>query len=260
MKTTLSLIPMLAALLACKAGQRAEAEPTPTEATAEPAPLEGAAVEPASQNTQPARSDGKLELKVVEGVARTQHGFVIIPGEVRNDTSHFLDFVHVGVELFDAAGKKISVSSIAAADGRSEGVYTDRRLLPPGEVAVFRYTRDMKKLGGVYASHKLSARGRPTQDRMTASAEGLSGTADKLGFYTVTGKIRASTPAGCRSPQAVIAIYGDDGRVIDAKSSDLDPWFQKLMPAGEAGDFRRLFNLEGATVKSFKVWGDCRPR
>jgi hypothetical protein len=200
-----------------------------------------------------------VPLPLVEGKARTEHGFVIIPGEVKNDTGKWLRSVHIDIELLDASGKPIHVDSIAAADGRKEGVVADRSVVPPGEVALFRYTRDMKKLAAGYASHRLSASGRVGDAGMAATVENIHTSKDDLGFFTVTGRVKSSGTNGCRSPQAVIGLYASDGKVYDVKTAGPDEWFQKVMPNGQTAEFsRRAIDGRDGVFSDIKVWGDCQ--
>jgi hypothetical protein len=246
------LFPILISLLACKAGETLAPE---REQPAEPAVP--AAATPVSARKAPAK--GRVPLTLIEGKARTEHGFIVIPGEVKNDTGKWLKAVHVTVELLDAAGKPIPVSSIAGAEGRPEGVVASRTVVPPGEVAVFRYTRDMKKLARPYASHRLQADGRIADDTMTASVGKIADDKDKLDFHRVSGRLTSTGSAGCRSPQAVIGLYAADGKLWDVKTAYVDAWFQKVMPKGESADFeRRAIDGRSGVFQRVEVWGDCR--
>jgi hypothetical protein len=250
-----SILPVLAALLACKQPSgSAENSRASAPLAAEPG-TEPASAKPGGKP----RSDGRTPLAVIEGKARADNGFVIIPGEVKNDTGKWLRGVRIDIQLLDASGKSIHVDSIAAAEGFPEGVVASRTIVPPGEVAVFRYTRDIKKLAGTYASHRLQASGRITDASMSASVEGVDSSKDKLGFYTVTGRIKSTGTAGCRSPQAVIGLYASDGKLYDVKVADADPWFQKVMPAGQTAEFaRRAIDGRDGVFSDIKVWGDCQ--
>jgi hypothetical protein len=253
-----SILPLLAALLACKSGRNLapQTDDSPSTNASTPSAPD---VDFASATPKPARSDGRIPLSLVEGKSRTQHGFLIIPGEVKNDTGQWLRSVRIDIELLDASGKPIHVDSIAAAEGRGEGVVSDRSVVPPGEVALFRYTRDMKKLAAGYASHRLSASARPGDGTMAASVEGIQTTKDDLGFHTVTGKIRSTGSGGCRSPQAVIGLYASDGKVYDVKTAGPDAWFQKVMPSGQTAEFsRRAIDGRDGVFSDIKVWGDCQ--
>jgi len=68
-----------------------------------------------------------------------------------------------------------------------------------------------------------------------------------------------SGTAGCRSPQAVIGLYASDGKLYDVKVADADPWFQKVMPAGQTAEFaRRAIDGRDGVFSDIKVWGDCQ--
>lgn len=253
----LTLIPLLAALLACKNGEAPARETTRTSPPSSAAAPDFGLV---SAHRPAAPAKGRISLPVVVGKVREQHGFLVIPGEVRNDSAGWVRSVRVGIQLLDADGKPVAVSSIAAADGLPEGVIADRTLIPPGEVGVFRYTRDLKKLARPYATYQLSADGRATHDRVSAAVSDIQTRKDDLGFYTVSGKLSSSGPDGCRSPQAVIALYASDGKVWDVKSADVDAWFQKVLPQGRTVEFsRRAIDGRSGDFQDIKVWGDCRP-
>lgn len=250
------LFPIMVSLLACKAGKQLAPEQTPTPESETPAA--SAPITPVS--TTRAASRGRVALKVIEGKARTQHGFIVIPGEVKNDTGQWLRSVRVTVELLDAAGKPIDVNSIAGAEGRPEGVVAARYVVPPGEVAVFRYTRDLKKLARPYASFRLTADGKISDNSQTATTSNIATDKDTLDFHRVRGRITSTGSAGCRSPQAVIGLYASDGKLWDVKSTYVDAWFQKVMPTGDAADFEyRAIDGQNGVFSRIQVWGDCNP-
>lgn len=242
---------ILVALLACKAGNKSSVEPELGAAAASD-------TQPASAPASPPKA-GRVALPVVEGKSRTQHGFVVIPGEVKNTSSSWLRSVRVEIELLDASGKPIQVDSILGAEGWAEGVVGTRNVVPPGEVSVFRYTRDMKKLARPYASHRLSAEGVIGDDTMSASVSDIQQEKDKLDFYKLRGKVTSTGSAGCRSPQAVIGLYASDGKLWDVKSADPDEWFLKVMPKGTTADFEyRAIDGQNGVFSRIEVWGDCR--
>lgn len=262
---SLALVPLLAALLACRhsptsgtSSARAApgAAPTgagPTGADPTPAPATGAAATPTPAGHGPA-----VALPVVVGHARTENGFVKIPGEIHNNTKQWMRFMEAHVTLLDASGKTINVHSVSAARGKGEGVFSDRSIVPPGEIAVFQYTRDMQKLSRPYASFKVSADGVPTDGAMSAKLEDVSTSHNDLGFYSASGKIVSTGPAGCRSPHAVIGMYAGDGKLWEVEATTIDTWFQKVMPKGQSVAFKRnSLPDDNGKVTSLKVWGDC---
>jgi hypothetical protein len=261
---SVNLIFLVAALLACKHPSKpgttsAQAAPgaAPTGAASTtggaPAPATGAGATP-----MPAGHGPLVSLPFVVGHARTANGYVKIPGEIHNNTKEWMRFVEAHVTLLDSSGKPINVKSVAAAMGKGEGVYSARSVLPPGEIAVFEYTRDMEKLARPYASYKVSADAVPTDGSMSAKVEGVSTSHNDLGFYSVAGTVVSTGPAGCRSPHAVIGMYAADGKLWEVEATTIDTWFQKVMPKGKSVAFKRKSLPDGdGKVKTVKVWGDC---
>jgi hypothetical protein len=211
-----------------------------------------------------------LELIEGRGGLDAETGFVRIAGEVRNKSKHWIRSVRISVRLFDASGTPISVTSIptAMAGERGEanpadGVYSDRDLVPPGESAPFEYTRDATKLGGaVYASHKLSVAARQATGAPSVIVDGFDPKKGTDGWYSVTGRIKNVGKIDCRSPEAVIGIYGKDGKMVRVLSEAPDSTFQKILPPGGAVAFkiRSIENSGGNTIGKMKAWGDCSPQ
>lgn len=274
----LTALPLLLALLACKKGPKTgrttstrpepgaavfnSGAPASSPATGQAAPtVAGGTAQPAAAakgaGTPPAHGPA-VALPVVIGHARTEVGFVKIPGEIHNNTQTWMRFVEAHITLLDASGQPINVKSVAAAMGRGEGVFSDRSEVPPGGIAVFEYTRDMQKLARPYSSYKVTADGVPTDGSMSAKVEGLSISHNDLGFYSASGTVVATGPAGCRSPHAVIGMYAQDGKLWEVEATTIDSWFQKVMPRGQSVVFKRNSLPDGGgRVKTVKIWGDC---
>jgi hypothetical protein len=212
--------------------------------------------EPNPRGAEPGSADSVLE--VIEGHSRVEDtGFVHVLGEIRNKSDQWLEFVAVDLTLLDAEGKPINVDSVAAADGRGEGVYSERDFVPPGEVAIFHYIRDVKKLARPYASHRLVARARQGTDVYSSAIEDVVATRDDTS-WTVRANVRATGSAGCKSPEAVIGLYAPDGKLWDTKSTSNDEWFLKIMPKGQAApvSYPTIFD-DQKKIATVKVWADC---
>jgi hypothetical protein len=242
--------PVLFALLACK-GQRGET----TSATAEsnspalglPAPAPGS--DPASS--------GKIRIINSRGYV-SESGFVVILGEVVNDTGSWIDTIGVDVTLLDASGKPLNVDSIAAADGHSEGVVPERSVLAPGERSPFKYLRDVKKLSGTYEYHELAAHARAAKHEEKISVTNVASSREATGWWKASGTLTNAGDRPCRFPQAVIAFYSADGKLYDVSSAVPKDDKNALVP-GEAWSFDRPAALEdeSAAAKEVKVWGTC---
>jgi hypothetical protein len=211
-----------------------------------------------------------LELVEGRGGLDAETGFIKIAGEVRNRSKHWVQSVRISVRLFDAGGNPIAVTSIPTVMARergesdpADGVYSDRDFVPPGELAPFEYTRDAKKLGGAtYASHKLSVVARQATDAPSAVVDGFDPKKGTDGWYSVTGRIKNVGKTGCRSPKAVIGVYGKDGKMARVLAETPDSTFQKILPPGGAVAFkiRSIENPGGNTIGKMKAWGDCSPQ
>jgi hypothetical protein len=244
--------PVLLALLACKGGRSEEEGTIAPRVSAETTATVGS-------TTVPANANGKGKMRIVESRAFTsESGFVMILGEVINETGSWVDRINVDVKLLDAAGKPIGVSSVAGAEGRGEGVVPERSVLAPGESSPFKYIRDVKKLARPYASHELAARAFAAKYQQKVRVLGVTSVREELGFWKVTGTLTNEADRPCRFPQAVIAFYGADGKLYDV-SSAVPKDDTNSLAKGASWSFDRQAALEDKTsaVKSVKVWGSC---
>lgn len=231
-------------------GTQARPEPRDTTAAARPAPKGGV---------------DASKLVIVEGRARldAETGFLKIPGEIRNDTGQWITSACVSIRLFDAAGKELTTSSVATAVaedlGREPGefVYADRTFIPPGEVGVFQFLRDVKKIRGTYASHKLSVTARPVSGAPVVALRGLT-TPKNDGHLGARGQIENTGGVGCRSPKAVLGLYAADGKLVGTTTVQPDEMFQKML-APRASVAFALASVGEPAAASVKAWADCEP-
>ena len=208
-------------------------------------------------------------LEIVEGQAgfSAETGFINIAGEVHNRSRDWVLGLRLTVELLDASGHPIRVDSITAAVAQDQGrepqefIYTQRTYIPPGEVGVFYYVRDAKKLARApYASHRLtvaSARTAVSPPRVVIDDLQMP-VEDSI--YTVSGRIRNGGQVGCYWPQVVIGVYGTDGKVLREEHATPDQTFQKVLEGGQSVPFRRKVYTDvglGGTIGSLKAWADC---
>lgn len=211
---------------------------------------------------------GAAGLKLVPGaVAYNAGGFVRIAGEIHNNTGQTVCAARVEVFLKDAAGKPIQVKSVVtetkAGLGQepTDGVGATREWLPPGEVAVFSYLRDVSKLGGgKLAAHELRASARACEGPLPkVSVEDFKDKTDSLGSHELTGVLRNSGSAPCRSPKIVLGLYDAAGKLLETDYIEPDEYFQKKLLPGKGVKFARgsIPSPEWGKLASFKYWGDC---
>ena len=207
------------------------------------------------------------QLKIVEGQAGLDQetGFIHIAGEVHNRSSEWVLRARLTVELLDASGRPIRVDSISSAVAEEQGgepqefIYTERTYIPPGEVGVFHYVRDAKKLGRArYASHRLTvASARRAVNPPQVVIDDLQMPLED-GVYTVSGRIRNRGQVGCFSPKVVIGVYGTDGKIFKEERAAPDQTSQKVLGGGQAVQFRtKVYMHSGETIGSLKAWADC---
>jgi hypothetical protein len=191
--------------------------------------------------------------------------FVQIAGEIRNASPDWVCTPQIDVELLDASGKALVIDSIVTATRKErgkagiDGAVAQRTYLPPGEVAVFEYIRDVKKVAGKYASHRISAHARKCEVQPKVALEGFVAKKGEDGWYSVSGTIKNVGSIGCRSPKVVIGCYQADGKVYTADSEEPDDTFQKVLAPGQSVPFaiKSIENPGGNTITAVKGWADC---
>jgi len=256
----LLLVPILMALLACK-GSSANAESRGEAPTSDPESAERAANEsvPVAAGASPAT--GSVPVSVIEGRSGIEDtGFLHITGMVKNESTRWISFARVDIQLLDAEGKPIGVDSIAAAEGRGERAYAIRDNTPPGESNPFHYIRDIKKLARPYASHKLTAHALYSDGGTHASVEGVKTEKETIGkneYWRTTGTVK-NTGRECRYPKAIVAYFDGTGKLYAAREG-VDEWDvkQPFGPNASVAFKTGPFDTKGV-VKDVKVWGDCR--
>lgn len=207
--------------------------------------------------------------------------FIKIVGEIRNDTPDTIHSVRFGVTLLDAKGGRLKVNSILTATAKDLGdsdsddwIRATRNYIPPGEIAVFHYLRDAKKVGGAYGSYKL---GKPTFKVSSAAkapkvvVEGFASPKDADGMgFDLTGTIKNAGKTVCREPEVKLGLYDASGRLLGATEVLLvepDETYLKELAPGKSFAFRRHLVDEARVLEkpveneigSIKAWGDCWP-
>ena len=206
-------------------------------------------------------------LRLVEGVsAYNDAGFVRIAGEIHNESAQAVCSPQVDVLLKNKQGQALNVNSIVTitkselGQEAQDGVVADRYWLKPGEVAVFTYRRDIKKVAGQVGGHQLKVRASAcTSPVPKVVAEDVRQSKDQYGYYTIQGKIHNVGQADCRSPRVVFGLYGADGRLVESTDHGPESMFQKKLRPGASVAFERksMSGPEGVSISQVKVWADC---
>ena len=170
--------------------------------------------------TQTTQTSGQFEL--VGGQGRVINGFVRIPALVRNHSQEWADVV-IDVELLDAAGQ-VLVNRAAVTDGEQmRGPYA----IPPGETMYYLYLRDVERLNGAYASHRLNLSQVYATDPTgvaevtIASQTVLKPAYDGAPAYLARGTVTSA--AGCAEPLVVAAGFDAQGNLLDVVESLVYP-------------------------------------
>ncbi len=191
------------------------------------------------------RADAQSKLPLKEGVARVEGGYVVIPGEVTNLSGGWVRGVRIDVELFDAAGNSLL----------KDRCYAARDHLAPNEVTPFKYLRDVTKIRGTYARHKLEVSAVPAPSTLAAAVEGLQVSREGKGFR-VKGTLRSTGSEACRNAQAIAVGYDTSGRVYDVEGIFPDT-AKGGLPSGETVAFRLFVANDGGQITDVKALGGC---
>ncbi len=210
--------------------------------------------------TQTTQTRGQFEL--VGGQGRVINGFVRIPALVRNHSQAWADVV-IDVELLDAAGQALINRAATNAGEQMRSAYA----VPPGGTMFYLYLRDVERLNGQYASHRLALEQAYAADPAgTAQVTLASQTALKPAFegapaYLARGTVTSA--AGCAEPLVVAAGFDAAGNLLDVAESLVYPVagvrefgtdLSELVP-GAAGHFTLEFPVSG--IQSVQAVAVC---
>ena len=170
--------------------------------------------------TQTTQTRGQFEL--LDGQGRIINGFVRIPALVRNHSQEWADVI-IGVELLDAAGQPLVNRAATNAGEQMHSPYA----IPPGGQMYYLYLRDVERLNGQYASHRLTlsqgyavdpaGSARVTLSSQTALKPAFDGAPAYLARGTVTSAAR------CAEPLVVAAGFDAEGNLLDVAEALLYP-------------------------------------
>ncbi len=170
--------------------------------------------------TQTTQTRGQFEL--VGGQGRVINGFIHIPALVRNRSQAWADVV-IDVELLDAGGQVLVNRAATNAGEQMRSAYA----IPPGGTMYYLYLRDVERLNGQYASHRLNLSQAYAVDPAGAAQVTLtSQTALKPAYdgapaYLARGTVTSA--AGCAEPLVVAAGFDAAGNLLDVAESLVYP-------------------------------------
>ncbi len=184
---------------------------------------------PEAQVNQPSGDDGMTpttqtrgQFELVGGQGRVINGFVHIPALVRNHSQEWADVV-IDVELLDAAGQALVNRAATNAGEQMRSAYA----IPPDGTMFYLYLRDVERLNGAYASHRLALEQAYAADPagmaqvMLTSQTALKPAFDGAPAYLARGTV---TPAaGCAEPLVVAAGFDAQGNLLDVAESLVYP-------------------------------------
>ena len=177
--------------------------------------------------TQTTQTRGQFELvggqgRVINPQGAFGSGFVRIPALVRNHAQEWADVV-IGVELLDAAGQVLVNRAATNAGEQMRSAYA----IPPGGTMVYLYLRDVERLNGAYASHRLNlSQAYAVDPAGTAQVTLTSQTALKPAYdgapaYLARGTVTTATR--CAEPLVVAAGFDAQGNLLDVAESLVYP-------------------------------------
>jgi hypothetical protein len=156
------------------------------------------------------------------GQGRITNGFVRIPALVRNHSAEWADVV-IAVELLDADGQVLVNRAATNAGEQLCSPYA----IPPGGQTYYLYLRDVERLNGQYASHRLTlSQAYAASPTVRAQVSLSSQTALKPAFdgapaYLARGTVTSAT--GCAEPPVVAAGFDVAGHLLDVAEVLLYP-------------------------------------
>jgi len=177
--------------------------------------------------TQTVQTRGQFELvggqgRIVNPQGGFGSGFVRIPALVRNRSAEWTDVV-VAVELLDADGQALVNRAATNAGEQLRSPYA----IPPGGTMYYLYLRDVQRLSGQYASHRLTLSQAYAADGAVRAQVSLSSqTALKPAFdgapaYLARGTVTSATR--CAEPLVVAAGFDAEGNLLDVAEALLYP-------------------------------------
>jgi len=177
--------------------------------------------------TQTVQTRGQFELvggqgRIVNPQGAFGSGFVRIPALVRNRSAEWTDVV-VAVELLDADGQALVSRAATNAGEQLRSPYA----IPPGGTMYYLYLRDVQRLNGQYADHRLTlsqayAAAPAVRAQVSLTSQtALKPTFDGAPAYLARGTVTSAT--GCAEPLVVAAGFDAEGNLLDVAEALLYP-------------------------------------
>jgi hypothetical protein len=247
---------LVAGMLACNiSAAEPTAAPTPTTIPVIPTDVPEAtdAPEPTAEltATEPAATEGTgevapIEIVQVNGFLDTFDSWNIV-GLVRNNTDRIVDSIEIEVELFDASGNSLYVST----------TFVDLFSIAPGEITTFSHTVFEEVTGADTFVATVIGNSTTEIERAYPDVTNTSMVHDDSGDTHITGELVNNTDQPIQINSLSGATFDVDGQVLTAGGYSVS--IRYLNP-GETGPFR--ISLTGAdtgtsTIDSFVVYTDA---
>ncbi len=210
---------------------------------------------------QTSQTRGQFDL--VAGQGRIVNGFVRIPALVHNRSEHWADVI-ISVQLLDAAGQLLVNRAATTAGEQMRSVYA----VPPGGVMCYLYLRDVERLSGRYAGHRLALRdayaSAPAGTAQVTLTDQFALTPAFDGAPTYLARGTVTSAAGCAVPLVVAGGFDAAGNLLDVAESPVYPKpglrefgsdLDELTPGG-TGHFTLEFFVPG--IQSIRAIAVCR--
>lgn len=154
-------------------------------------------------------------LTIREGLVTMDEHNLIICAEIENttDDTYFWP-VRMLVYLYDANGKQIEVDriDIFGNSPASDVCTIETDMLPPRCKSPVRRVRDIKKIKGKVASHRIEVHGSKTKHAKMANITNIK-VEEQPYAYKISGEYHCVT-GDCHNPGFVVAAYDANGKIL----------------------------------------------
>jgi hypothetical protein len=210
--------------------------------------------------TQTTQTWGQFELRGGQG--RVINSFVRIPALVRNHSAEWADVV-IGVELLDADGQALVNRAATTAGEQMASPYA----IPPGGQMYYLYLRDVERLNGQHASHRLTLSQAYAVDPAGRAQATITSQAPQqpafAGAPAYIARGTATSAAGCAEPLVVAAGFDAQGNLLDVAEALVYPTAGSRefgtnlseLAAGATGHFTLEFLVPG--IQSVQAVAVC---
>lgn len=223
--------------------------------------------------------ESKVTVDKAEGDAKKDAwNYFTLWGEVRNKSSKWVVAIAGDIRYFDAKGKELGINSISTEVKKDVGdtspgerVRGDTQYIAPGASVPLHHIRSLNKIGGAYASYKITLR--PARVAAAHPEVALTGLTDSVGnvvneslagaspmdHRVVGGTLKNSGNLGCRDPGLIVGFYDAQGKLTDLKEGDAGG-VKELAPGSSAPV--KVFTLVGfdnawKAKATIKTWARC---